>query len=87
VESLARLVAIIFGVAISSGIVAIVLWRKPPRNIIARAFFTVLMIPVISIGVFLATLPIGIGVRILGATIFVAAMLAVKAMITQKNLH
>ena len=83
-ESLARLVAIIFGVAISSGIVAIVLWRKPPRNIIARAFFSVLMIPVICIGVFLATLSVGIGVRMLGVAIFFSAVMAIKSLLSKK---
>ena len=45
-ESLARLVAIILGGALSAGIIAIVLWRRPPRNAIARAVFIVLMLPV-----------------------------------------
>ena len=75
-ESLARLVAIILGTALAAGIIAVVLWRKPPRNTIARAFFTVLMIPVICIGVFLATLSVGIGVRMLGVAIFFSEFLS-----------
>jgi len=84
VESLARLVAIILGTALVAGIIAIVLWRKPPRNIIARAFFTVLMIPVFCIGVFLATLSVGIGVRIMGVAILIAAVMAIKSLLTKK---
>jgi ABC-type spermidine/putrescine transport system permease subunit II len=84
VESLARLVAIILSTALGAGIVAIVLWRKPPRNIIARAFFTVLMIPVICIGIFLATLSVGIGVRALGLAIFIAAVMAIKSLLSRK---
>jgi len=83
-ESLARLVAIILGTAFTSGIIAIVLWRKPPRNIIARVFFTVLMIPVICIGVFLATLSVGIGVRMLGVAIFFSAVMAIKSLLSKK---
>jgi len=84
VESLARLVAIILGTALVAGIIAIVLWRKPPRNIIARAFFTVFMIPVMCIGIFLATLSVGIGVRALGIAIFIAAVMAIKSLLTKK---
>ncbi len=83
-ESLARLVAIILSTALGAGIVAIVLWRKPPRNIIARAFFTVLMIPVICIGIFIATLSVGIGVRALGLAIFIAAVMAIKSLLSRK---
>ena len=83
-ESLARLVAIILSTALGAGIVAIVLWRKPPRSIIARAFFTVLMIPVICIGIFLATLSVGIGVRALGLAIFIAAVMAIKSLLSRK---
>ncbi|TSA53124.1 MAG: hypothetical protein D4R44_04275 [Actinobacteria bacterium] len=83
-ESLARLVVIILGTALASLIIAIVLWRKPPRNTIARVLFCVLMIPVICIGVFLATLSVGIGIRALGVAIIVAAALAIKAMLTKK---
>ncbi len=83
-ESLARLVAIILGTALVAGITAIVLWRKPPRNIIARAFFTVLMIPVFCIGVFLATLSVGIGVRIMGVAILIAAVMAIKSLLAKK---
>ena len=83
-ESLARLVAIILSTALGAGIVAIVLWRKPPHNIIARAFFTVLMIPVICIGIFLATLSVGIGVRALGLAIFIAAVMAIKSLLSRK---
>ncbi len=83
-ESLARLVVIILGSALVAGIIAIVLWRKPPRNIIARAFFAVFMIPVICIGIFLATLSVGIGVRILGVAIFLAAVMAIKSLLTKK---
>ena len=86
-ESLARLVAIILGGALSAGIIAIVLWRRPPRNAIARAVFIVLMLPVMWIGIFLATLSVGIGVRAMGAAIFAAAILAVRSMLTKKNLH
>jgi hypothetical protein len=84
VESLARLVAIILGTALVAGITAVVLWRKPPRNIIARTFFTVLMIPVMCIGIFLATLSVGIGVRALGIAIFIAAVMAIKSLLTKK---
>ena len=83
-ESLARLVVIILGTALVAGITAIVLWRKPPRNIIARTFFTVLMIPVIGIGIFLATLSVGIGVRMLGIAIFIAAVMAIKSLLSKK---
>ena len=83
-ESLARLVAIILSTALGAGIVAIVLWRKPPRSIIARAFFTVLMIPVICIGIFLATLSVGIGVRALGLAIFIAAVMAIRSLLSRK---
>ncbi len=83
-ESLARLVAIILGTALVAGITAVVLWRKPPRNIIARGFFTVLMIPVICIGIFLATLSVGIGVRMLGVAIFIAAVMAIKSLLAKK---
>lgn len=83
-ESLARLVVIILGSALVAGIIAIVLWRKPPRNIIARAFFAVFMIPVICIGIFLATLSVGIGVRMLGVAIFLAAVMAIKSLLTKK---
>ena len=83
-ESLARLVAIILGTALVAGIIAIVLWRKPPRNIIARAFFTVLMIPVFCIGVFLATLSVGIGVRIMGVAILIPAVMAIKSLLSKK---
>lgn len=83
-ESLARLVVIILGSALVAGIIAIVLWRKPPRNIIARAFLAVFMIPVICIGIFLATLSVGIGVRILGVAIFLAAVMAIKSLLTKK---
>ena len=83
-ESLARLVAIILGSALVAGIIAVVLWRKPPRNIIARAFSTVLMIPLMCIGIILATLSVGIGVRILGVAIFIAAVMAVKSLLFKK---
>lgn len=83
-ESLARLVVIILGSALVAGIIVIVLWRKPPRNIIARAFFAVFMIPVICIGIFLATLSVGIGVRMLGVAIFLAAVMAIKSLLTKK---
>ena len=86
-ESLARLVAIILGGALSAGIIAIVLWRRPPRNAIARAVFIVLMLPVMWIGIFLATLSVGIGVRAMGVAIFAAAILAVRSMLTKNNLH
>lgn len=86
-ESLARLVVIILVGALSAGIIAIVLWRKPPRNAIVRAVFIVLMLPVMWIGIFLATLSVGIGVRIMGIAIFAAAILAVRSMLTKKNLH
>ena len=83
-ESLARLVAIILGSALVAGIIAVVLWRKPPRNIITRAFSTVLMIPLMCIGIILATLSVGIGVRILGVAIFIAAVMAVKSLLFKK---
>ena len=83
-ESLARLVVIILGTALAAVIIAVVLWRKPPRNLIARTFFTVLMIPVMCIGIFLATLSVGIGVRALGIAIFIAAVMAVKSLLTKK---
>ena len=83
-ESLARLVAIILGTALVAGITAVVLWHKPPRNIIARAVFTVLMIPVICIGIFLATLSVGIGVRMLGVAIFIAAVMAIKSLLSKR---
>jgi len=84
VESLARLVAIILGSALVAGIIAVVLWRKPPRNFSARAFSTVLMIPVMCIGIILATLSVGIGVRMLGVAIFIAAVMAVKSLLSKK---
>ena len=83
-ESLARLVAIILSTALVSGIIAVALWRKPPRNIIARAFFTVLMIPVMCIGIFFATLSVGIGVRALGLAIFIAAVMAIRSLLSRK---
>ena len=49
-ESLVRLVAIILGGALSAGIIAIVLWRKPPRNPTVRAALIVLMLPVFGWG-------------------------------------
>jgi len=86
-ESLARLVAISLGGALSAGIIAIVLWRKPPRNPTVRATLIVLMLPVMFIGMRLATLSVGIGVRVMGIGIFAAAILAVRSMLTKKNLH
>jgi hypothetical protein len=86
-ESLARLVAIILGGALSAGIIAIVLWRKPPRNPTVRAALIVLMLPVMFIGMRLATLSVGIGVRVMGIGISAAAILAVRSMLTKKNLH
>ena len=86
-ESLARLVALILGAALASGIIASVLWRKPPRNVVARVILVVLMLPVMCMGIFLASLSVGIGVRAFGAAIFIAAVLATKSMFTQKNLH
>ena len=86
-ESLARLVAIILGGALSTGIIAIVLWRKPPRNPTVRAAFVVLMLPVMFIGMRLATLSVGIGVRMMGIAIFAAAILAVRSLLMKKNLH
>lgn len=84
-ESLARLVGIILGAALVSGSIAIFLWRKPPRNIIARTVFAVLMLPVMWIGIFLATLSVGVGVRALGVAIFMSAVLAVKALLIKKK--
>jgi hypothetical protein len=86
-ESLARLVAIILGAALGSGIIAVFLWRKPPHNRIVRAVLVVLMLPVMCIGIFLASLSVGIGVRALGVAILIAAVLATKSMFAQKNLH
>ena len=82
-RSLAVLVMVILGTAMTSGLVAVILWRKPPRNFIARVIFTVLMLPVLCIGVFLATLAVGIGVRAIGVAIFIAAVLAIKSMLTK----
>jgi len=86
-ESLARLVAIILGGALSAGIIAVVLWRKPPRKPTVRAAFIVLMLPVMFIGLRLATLSVGVGVRLMGVAIFAAAILAVRSMLSKKNLH
>ena len=86
-ESLARLVILILGTAISSGIIAIILWRRPPRNAIIREVFILLMLPVICIGVFLATLSAGVGVRVLGVIIFIAAVLAIRSMLSRSNSH
>ena len=83
-ESLARLVAIILGAALGSGIIAVFLWRKPPHNRIVRAVLVVLMLPVMCIGIFLATLSVGIGVRMLGVAIFIAAVMAIKSLLSKK---
>jgi hypothetical protein len=42
------------------------------------------MIPVICIGVFLATLSVGIGVRMLGVAIFFSAVMAIKSLLSKK---
>jgi hypothetical protein len=83
-ESLARLVAIILGAALGSGIIAVFLWRKPPHNLIVRGAFVVLLLPVMSIGIFLATVSVGIGVRALGVAIFIAAVMAIRSLLSKK---
>jgi hypothetical protein len=39
---------------------------------------------VICIGIFLATLSVGIGVRALGVAIFIAAVMAIKSLLSKK---
>jgi hypothetical protein len=39
---------------------------------------------VICIGIFLATLSVGIGVRMLGVAIFIAAVMAIKSLLSKK---
>jgi hypothetical protein len=45
------------------------------------------MLPVMFIGMRLATLSVGIGVRMMGIAIFAAAILAVRSLLMKKNLH
>ena len=42
------------------------------------------MIPVFCIGVFLATLSVGIGVRMLGVAILIATVMAIKSLLSKK---
>jgi hypothetical protein len=42
------------------------------------------MIPVMCIGIFLTTLSVGIGVRMLGVAIFIASVMAIKSLLTKK---
>ncbi len=84
-ESLARLVTIIFLTIISLGIISLVLIKRPPRNIFLRVVFGALTTFGAFSGLWLAMLQIGIVARLIGVAVAAASIKAFLAVAKPKN--
>ena len=84
-ESLARLVAIIFLTIISLGIIAVVVVKRPPRNIFLRVFFGAVALFGAFSGLWLAMLQIGIVARLIGVAVTAACIKALVAIAKNKT--
>jgi hypothetical protein len=80
-EDLAALVAAIIGYTFVAGIGAVVILRRPPRNVYLRLGATVLLIPAIYFAVRLAIVDIPLLMRVLGAAIAITGVLALRTLI------
>lgn len=80
-EDLAALVAAIIGYTVVAGIGAVVVLRRPPRNLYVRLAAIVLLIPAIYFAARLAIVDIPLLMRVIGAAIAVAGVLAVRKLI------
>ncbi len=84
-ESLARLVTIIFLTIISLGIISLVLIKRPPRNIFLRVVLGALTTFGAFLGLWLAMLQIGIVARLIGVAVAAASIKAFLAVAKPKN--
>jgi len=85
VESLARLVAIIFVTIILLGVIAVVVVKWTPRNIFLRIVFGALTTIGALSGLWLAMLQIGIVARLIGVAVAAASIKAILAVAKPKN--
>lgn len=80
-EDLAALVAAIIGYTFVAGIGAVVVLKRPPRNLYLRLGATVLLIPAIYFAARLAIVDVPLLMRALGAAIAITGVLAVRTLI------
>lgn len=80
-EDLAALVAAIIGYTFVAGIGAVVVLKRPPRNVYLRLGATVLLIPAIYFAARLAIVDVPLLMRALGAAIAITGVLAVRILI------
>jgi len=85
VESLVRLAVIIFLTIISLGVIALVIIKRPPRNIFLRIVFGALTTFGALSGLWLAMLQIGIVARLIGVAVAAASIKALLAVAKPKN--
>jgi uncharacterized membrane protein YgdD (TMEM256/DUF423 family) len=81
VEDLAVIVAAILGYTFVAGIGAVVVIRRPPRNVYLRLAAVVLLIPAIYFAGRLAIVDIALTLRLIGAVIAITGVLAVRVLI------
>jgi len=79
VESLVRIVVIIFLTIISLGVIALGVIKRPPRNIFLRIVFGALTTIGALSGLWLAMLQIGIVARLIGVAVAAASIKALFA--------
>lgn len=77
-EDLAAVVAAIIFYTLFAGVGAVIVLRRPPRNLYVRLAAIVLLIPAIYFAARLAIVDIPLLMRIIGATIAVTGVLAVR---------
>lgn len=80
-EDLAAVVAAIIFYTFAAGIGAVLVLRRPPRNIYVRLAAIVLLIPAIYFAARLAIVDIPLLMRIIGAAIAVTGVLTVRKLI------
>jgi hypothetical protein len=80
-EDLAAVVAAIIGYTLVAGIGAVVVLRRPPRNLYVRLAAIVLLIPAIYFAARLAIVDIPVLMRVIGAAVAVVGVLAVRKLI------
>jgi hypothetical protein len=80
-EDLAAVVAAIVFYTFAAGIGAVFVLRRPPRNLYVRLGAIVLLIPAIYFAARLAIVDIPLLMRIIGATIAITGVLAVRSLI------
>ena len=84
-EDLAAVVAVIILYTLFAGVGTLIVLRRPPRNIYVRLAAIVLLIPAIYFAARLAIVDIPLLMRIIGASIAVFGVLAVRKLIRRPS--